>query len=30
MIVFKDGRPTIRLVGARAKSALLQEIRDYL
>jgi thioredoxin 1 len=30
MIVFKDGMPTIRLVGARAKSDLLQELRDYL
>ena len=30
MIVFKDGIPTIRLVGARPKSALLHELRDYL
>ena len=30
MIVFKDGISTIRLVGARAKSALLHDLRDYL
>jgi thioredoxin 1 len=30
MIVFKDGIPTTRLVGARAKSALLNELRDHL
>jgi thioredoxin 1 len=30
MIVFTDGIPTTRLVGARAKSALLYELRDYL
>jgi thioredoxin 1 len=30
MIVFKDGKSTTRLVGARAKSALLHELRDYL
>ena len=30
MIVFKDGLPTTRLVGARAKSELLDELRDYL
>jgi thioredoxin 1 len=30
MIVFKDGIPTTRLVGARAKLALLDELRDYL
>ena len=30
MIVFKDGIPTTRLVGARAKSALRHELRDYL
>ena len=30
MIVFKDGIPTTRLVGARAKSALIHELRDYL
>ncbi|CAM3134416.1 thioredoxin [Mycobacterium intermedium] len=30
MIVFKDGLSTVRLVGARPKSALLDELRDYL
>ena len=30
MIVFKNGVPTTRLVGARTKSALLHELRDYL
>ena len=30
MIVFKNGIPTTRLVGVRAKSALLHELRDYL
>ncbi|MCV7093262.1 thioredoxin [Mycobacterium interjectum] len=30
MIVFKDGMPTTRLVGARAKSTLLNELREYL
>jgi thioredoxin 1 len=30
MIVFQGGLPTIRLVGARGKSALLHELRDYL
>ena len=30
MIVFKDGIPTTRLVGARAESALIHELRDYL
>jgi len=30
MIVFKGGIPTTRLVGARAKSALLHDLRDYL
>jgi thioredoxin len=30
MMVFKGGVPTIRLVGARPKSALLHELRDYL
>ena len=30
MIVFKNGMPTTRLVGARTKSALLHELRDYL
>ena len=30
MMVFKGGIPTTRLVGERAKSALLHELRDYL
>jgi thioredoxin 1 len=30
MMVFKDGKPTTRLVGARGKSVLLRELRDYL
>jgi thioredoxin 1 len=30
MIVFKHGTPTTRLVGVRAKSALIHEPRDYL
>ena len=30
MMVFKGGIPTTRVVGARAKSALLHELRDYL
>jgi thioredoxin 1 len=30
MMVFMGGIPTTRLVGARTKSALLQELRDYL
>jgi thioredoxin 1 len=30
MMVFKGGIPTTRLVGARAKSALLNDLRDYL
>jgi len=30
LIVFKNGIPTTRLVGVRAKSALLHELRDYL
>jgi len=30
MIVFKAGTPTTRLVGARAKPALLDDLRDYL
>jgi thioredoxin-like negative regulator of GroEL len=30
MIVFKGGIPTTRLAGARAKSALLHDLRDYL
>jgi thioredoxin 1 len=30
LIVFKDGEPVARVVGARGKSALLSEISDYL
>jgi thioredoxin 1 len=30
MMVFKGGNPTTRLVGVRAKSAMLHELRDYL
>jgi thioredoxin 1 len=30
MMVFNGGVPTTRLVGARPKSALLHELRDYL
>jgi thioredoxin 1 len=30
MIVFKGGIPFTRLVGARAKSTLLDDLRDYL
>ena len=30
LILFKDGQPAKRLVGARPKGALLQEIADYL
>jgi thioredoxin 1 len=30
LIVFKDGMPTTRLVGAREKSVLIHELRDYL
>ena len=30
MIVFKGGQPVARIVGARAKSALLSELSDYL
>jgi thioredoxin 1 len=30
MIVFKDGQPTKRLVGARGKGQILQELSDYL
>jgi thioredoxin 1 len=30
LIVFKDGIPASRLVGACTKSALLQELGDYL
>jgi thioredoxin 1 len=30
LIVFKDGIPTTRVVGAHTKSALLRELSDYL
>jgi thioredoxin 1 len=30
LIVFKDGEPVARVVGARGKSALLSELSDYL
>ncbi len=30
MIVFKDGEPAKRLVGARGKGQILQELSDYL
>jgi thioredoxin 1 len=30
LIVFKDGQPVARIVGARGKSALLSELSDYL
>ncbi len=30
LILFKDGQPAKRLVGARPKGALLQEIADYI
>ncbi len=30
MIVFKDGEPTKRLVGARGKGQILEELSDYL
>jgi thioredoxin 1 len=30
LIVFKDGQPVARVVGARGKSALLSELTDYL
>ena len=30
LILFKDGQPAKRLVGARPKGALLQEIADFL
>ena len=30
MIVFKDGEPDKRLVGAQGKGQLLQELSDYL
>ena len=30
MIVFKDGQPDKRLVGARGKGQILEELSDYL
>jgi thioredoxin 1 len=30
LIVFKDGEPVARVVGARGKSSLLSELSDYL
>ena len=30
LILFKDGEPAIRVVGARGKAQLLQEIQEYL
>jgi thioredoxin 1 len=30
LIVFKDGEPVKRLVGAKPKGALLEELREYL
>ena len=30
LIVFKDGQPVARMVGARGKSALRSELSDYL
>jgi thioredoxin 1 len=30
LIVFNDGQPVARIVGARGKSALLSELSDYL
>ena len=30
LIVFKDGQPVARMVGARGKPALLSELTDYL
>ena len=30
LMVFKDGQPAARIVGARGKSALLSELSDYL
>jgi thioredoxin 1 len=30
LIVFKDGQPVARMVGARSKSVLLGELRDHL
>jgi thioredoxin 1 len=30
LILFKDGQPEVRLIGAKPKGQLLQEIADYL
>jgi thioredoxin 1 len=30
LIVFQDGRPVKRLVGARGKASLLHELEEYL
>ncbi len=30
MILFKDGEPTLRIVGAKGKGQLLQELHPYL
>jgi len=30
LILFKDGQPEVRLIGAKPKGQLLQEISDYL
>jgi thioredoxin 1 len=30
MILFKDGKPQVRIVGAKGKGQLLQELRPYL
>jgi thioredoxin 1 len=30
MILFKDGEPQVRIIGAKVKSQLLQEIHPYL
>jgi thioredoxin 1 len=30
LILFKDGEPQLRLIGAKGKGQLLQELRDYL
>jgi thioredoxin 1 len=30
LILFKDGQPVARMVGARSKSGLLSELRDHL
>ena len=30
LILFKDGEPKVRLIGAKPKGQLLQELADYL